>query len=193
MSLEDKGFYEERFLFADSSFFDVFGYELLQGNPDEVLSEVNSLVITERMAEKYFGNEDPLGQTLRYELQHDFVVTGVVKDNGGMGSHFNFDFLASMPTLRQVMSYDILSGAFNGFYSYIHFREGADIRDFNDRYQTWLANRFPEDRIQIQPMLDIHLHSEAISEIESQSDIIFVRVVIIIAIVVIVIRRFRKA
>lgn len=186
LSQEDKGFYEERFLFADSSFFDVFGYELLQGNPDEVLSEVNSLVITERMARKYFGNEDPIGQTLRYELQHDLVVTGVIKDKDQVGSHFNFDFLASMPTLRQVMSYDILTGAFNGFYSYVHFRPDADIKDFNTRYQAWLANRFPEERIQIQPLLDIHLHSEAISEIESQSDIIFVRVVIIIAIVVII-------
>ena len=52
LSQEDNGFYEKDFLFADSSFFDVFGYELLLGDPETALSEPNSLVITERMAKK---------------------------------------------------------------------------------------------------------------------------------------------
>lgn len=186
LSQDEKGFYEKDFLFADSSFFDVFGYELMRGDPSIALSEPYSLVITEEMAVKYFGSENPIGQILRYELMHDMVVTGVVRKEDNMGSHFNFDFLASMPTLRQVMSYDILTGGYNGFYSYIHFRPGTDIEAFDARYQTWLQSRFPEENIQLQPLLDIHLHSEAISEIAQQSDIMFVRVVIIIAIIVII-------
>lgn len=186
LSQGDKGFYEKEFLFADSSFFDVFGYDLVRGDPDIALREPYSLVISEEMAVKYFGSENPIGQTLRYELLHDLVVTGVVRKEERVGSHFNFDFLASMPTLRQVMSYDILTGAYNGFYSYIHFRPDTDIDAFNDHYQSWLEARFPEEDIQLQPLLDIHLHSDAISEIEQQSDIMFVRVVIIIAIVVII-------
>lgn len=186
LSQEDKGFYEKQFLFADSSFFDVFGYDLVRGDPDIALREPYSLVISEEMAVKYFGSENPIGQTLRYELLHDLVVTGVVRKEEKVGSHFNFDFLASMPTLRHVMSYDILTGGYNGFYNYIHFRPNTDIEAFNDRYQSWLEARFPEEDIQLQPLLDIHLHSEAISEIEQQSDIMFVSVVIIIAIVVII-------
>ena len=57
---------------------------------------------------------------------------------------------------------------------------------FEERYETWLTDRFPEETVSIQPLLDIHLHSDAISEIEPQSDIMFVRVVIIISIVVII-------
>lgn len=186
LSLEERGFYEKEFLFADSSFFDVFGYELVWGDPEVALNEPYSLVITEDMAIKYFGMENPVGEILRYELQHDLVVTGVVREESRVGSHFDFDFLASMPTLRQVMSYDILTGGYNGFYGYIHFRPGTDIEAFNERYQRWLQNRFPEESIQLQPLLDIHLHSEAIAEIEQQSDVMFVRVVIIIAIVVII-------
>lgn len=186
LSQDDIGFYEKGFLFADSSFFQVFGYELVRGDEETALSNPNSLVITESMARKYFGDEDPIGRTLRYELKYDLAITGVVKDKGRTGSHFNFDFLASMPTLPRVMSLDILTGGYNGFYSYIHFREGTNVDLFNTRYQEWLGNRFPEENIRLQPLLDIHLRSEAISEIEAQSDIMFVRVVIIIAIVVII-------
>ncbi|OEK00101.1 hypothetical protein BFP97_00590 [Roseivirga sp. 4D4] len=186
LSEEDKGFYEQDFLFADSSFFDVFGYELILGDPETALSEPNSLVITEQMAKKYFGDEDPMGRVLRYELKYDLEVTGVVKDPGNVGSHFEFDFLASMPTLPRVMTLDVLTGGYNGFYSYIHFRPDTDIQSFKTRYAEWLMDRFPEERIRIQPLLDIHLRSDAISEIEGQSDIMFVRVVLIIAIVVII-------
>lgn len=186
LSLEEQGFYEKRFLFADSSFFDVFGYELLVGDPNIALSEPYSLVISQEMAVKYFGDESPIGKTLRFELQHDLVVTGVFRQEDQAGSHFNFDFLASMLTLRQVMSYDILSGAYNGFYSYLHLRADTDVDSFNQRYQQWLRDRYPEERVNLQPMLDIHLHSEAIAEIQPQSDVLFVRVVIIIALVVII-------
>ncbi len=186
LSQGETGFYEKDFLFADSAFFDVFGYDLVRGDPEIALSEPYSLVISEEMAIKYFGSENPMGQTLRYELMHDLVITGVFRKEERFGSHFTFDFLASMPTLRQVMSYDILTGGYNGFYNYIHFRPGTNIEAFNERYQTWLEDRFPEENILLQPMLDIHLRSDAISEIEQQSDIMFVRVVIIIAIVVII-------
>lgn len=186
LSQDDIGFYEQGFLFADSSFFDVFGYDLILGDPETALSAPNSLVITERMAKKYFGYEDPMGRVLRYELKYDLAITGVIKDPGNVGSHFEFDFLASMPTLPQVMTLDVLTGAYNGFYSYLQFRPGTDIKSFNSRYQEWLMDRFPEERVRLQPLLDIHLRSDAIAEIEEQSDIMFVRVVLIIAIVVII-------
>jgi len=186
LSLEEQGFYEDRFLFADSAFFDVFGYELMVGDPSVALSEPYSLVISEEMAVKYFGDESPIGQTLRFELKHDLLITGVFRQEDRVGSHFNFDFLASMLTLRQIMRYDILTSAYNGFYSYVHFRPGTDVAAFGQRYQQWLRDRYPEERVSLQPMLDIHLNSEAISEIQPQSDILFVRVVIIIALVVII-------
>lgn len=186
ISIEERGFYEKEFLFADSAFFDVFGYELIQGDPLTALSEPFSVVITEEMAEKYFGQEDALGQTLRFELKHDLIVSGVIRKSSREGSHFNFDFLASMLTLRQVMSYDILTGGYNDFYSYLLFREGTNVTSFDTQYQEWLRLRFPEEQVSLQPLLDIHLHSDAISEIEPQSDILFVRVVIIISIVVII-------
>ena len=186
LSREEKGFYEDKFLFADSAFFEVFGYELMRGDPTIALSEPYSLVISEDMAVKYFGDENPIGQSLRFELKHDLIVTGVFRQNREQGAHFQFDFLASMLTLRHVMDYSILTGGYNGFYSYLQFYPNTDVAGFEARYQEWLRLRFPEESVQIQPMLDIHLRSDAISEIQPQSDILFVRVVIIIAIVVII-------
>ncbi len=186
LSKDDVGFYEQDLLFADSAFFRVFGYELLRGDVRTALSAPNSMIISERMAKKYFGDEDPIGKTLRYELKQDLLITGIVKEKGRVGSHFDFDFLVSMPTLPQVMSLGILTGRYNGFYSYVHLQPGTNIDLFNDKFQVWLHDRFPEEIIRFQPLLDIHLHSQAISEIKPQSDIMFVRVVVIIAIVIIV-------
>ena len=81
ISQENKGFYEKNFLFADSAFFDVFGFELIKGDPASVLTEPFSLVITEQMAKKHFGDDEPVGKILRYELKFDFMVTGVVREN----------------------------------------------------------------------------------------------------------------
>ena len=143
-------------------------------------------MITEQMAEKYFGNEEPLGKILRYELKHDFVVTGVVREQNEVGAHFNFDFLASMPSLRQIMWYDILIGSYNGFYNYIQLKEGTDIQSFDIKYKEWYQSRFPDENFELQKMGDIHLRSDALAEIEPQSDIMFIRVVTIIAVVVII-------
>ena len=186
LSIEENGVYEKDFLFADSSFFDVFGFELIKGDPKSVLTEPFSVVLTEKMAEKYFGNEEPVGQTLRYELRFDLVVTGVVRENSESGSHFHFDFLASKTSLSQILNYDLLYGDFNGFYNYFTLNKGTDVSSFNKKYQAWVQDRFPKQKLEFQAIKDIHLRSEALAEIQPQSDIMFVRVVVLIGIVVII-------
>jgi len=186
LSIEENGFYEKNFLFADSSFFDVFGFELIKGDPKSVLTEPFSVVLTEKMAEKYFGDEEPVGKTLRYELRFDLIVTGIVRENSTSGSHFNFDFLASKNSLSQIMSQDLLYGDFNGFYNYVTLNEGTDVPAFKMKYKAWVQDRFPKQDLEFQAVKDIHLQSDALAEIQPQSDIMFVRVVILIGIVVII-------
>src|SRR5438270_10153416 len=62
---EDKVFDEKQFMYADSSFFDLFSFRLIRGNPKEALSGINKVVLTESTAEKYFGNLDPIGKTIK--------------------------------------------------------------------------------------------------------------------------------
>ncbi|MCE7065629.1 ABC transporter permease [Dyadobacter sp. CY326] len=92
-----EAFYEQNFMFADPSFFDVFSFDLLKGNKKSILEKPFDLVISERAAEKYFGDLDPIGKTLLYQGTHLMQITGVAK-NPPSNSSFNFDFIASSTT-----------------------------------------------------------------------------------------------
>lgn len=97
----DKMFYEERFILADPSLFDVFDFILLKGDRRTLLDEPNDLVITQSIAEKYFGDEDPLGKTVLYDGKTDFVISGVMEDVP-RNSHFRFNFLASYRFINEI-------------------------------------------------------------------------------------------
>ena len=77
---EDKAFYESDFAFADPSLLEMFSFPLLKGDPNTALSETNSVLISEDMAKKYFGSEDPMGKTLTMDNQTDFQVSGVFEN-----------------------------------------------------------------------------------------------------------------
>ena len=79
VSYEDKVFLEDNFLMADSNFFDFFNYHFVTGDPSQALLLPNSMVVTERIGRKYFGDEDPVGKTIRVDDQFDLIITGVIR------------------------------------------------------------------------------------------------------------------
>jgi len=87
---------------VDPSFFKMFSFQLLQGNPATALANPFSVVISETMAKKYFSDEDPMGQVLRMNNQHDLIITGIVKDVE-KNSTLQFDFIAPLE-LRKILS-----------------------------------------------------------------------------------------
>lgn len=93
----DKKFYEQNVYYADSSVFSMLGYEMVKGNPKTALKDPSSIVITESMAKKYFGDEDPMGKRMQLLVDGDDIslVTGVIKDVPNQ-SHLSFDFLRSI-------------------------------------------------------------------------------------------------
>jgi putative ABC transport system permease protein len=95
----DNIFQEERFSYADASFFQVFQFQLLKGNPDKALGEPNTVVMTETTATKYFGTEDPLGKIVKVNGDRDFTVTGVMQDLPS-NSSVRFDLLGSFSSSR---------------------------------------------------------------------------------------------
>jgi putative ABC transport system permease protein len=94
-----KEFNEPHVLFVDSTFFQVFDYEVSKGNKATALQQPNSVLLTESAAHRYFGEEDPMGKILQIEGKQDLVVTGVMP-NPPTNAHFTFEFLVSFSTLR---------------------------------------------------------------------------------------------
>ncbi len=119
----DTKFYEDALLFADSSFFSVFDFRLLRGEPEKVLANPGSIVLTEKAARKYFGKEDPIGKRLSLDADtNSYTVTGVVQDIPS-NSHFNFDMLCSLSTLPFSRGTNWIN---HMYYTYIVLKEGSE-------------------------------------------------------------------
>ena len=117
----DRVFQEEKFMFADSTVFAVFSFPLISGDPRTVLARPHTVVLAQTAAQKYFGEADPVGQTLRINNAHDFEITGVMRDVP-RPSHLQFDFLASYTSLTNEWAKNETWGSAN-LYTYILLRE----------------------------------------------------------------------
>ncbi|KKN14511.1 hypothetical protein LCGC14_0995410, partial [marine sediment metagenome] len=180
---KENTFYEEKFIYADHTLFDVFSFKLIKGNPKDALVKPNSLVVTEEMAEKYFGSDDPLGKDLRVNIDTLFKVTGVM-ENIPKTSHIRPDFFASFSSLNLEptgnAAQDMLSNI--DYLTYILLREGADYKEFEqklvgfiDKYiGAVLKGLGGSARLEVQPLTRIYLHSDLDSELERTGDISYV-------------------
>ncbi|MFC1561757.1 ABC transporter permease [candidate division KSB1 bacterium] len=180
---EDRSFYEEKFMFADSSLFNVFSFNLLRGNPETVLASPYSVVITEEMAEKYFGDEDPMGKNLVVHFDDEYTITGVVK-NIPMNSHYRPDFFASFSTLELEPTGNFAEDFLGNidYLTYFLLQENADYREMNNKLLAFVEQRLQQlldsfgatMEISLQPLTDIYLHSDRDYDIGSSSDITYV-------------------
>ncbi len=187
MSSGDKGFYESEGLYADSTIFEVFTFPLLKGNPKTALTRPNTMVINERMAEKYFGTEDPVGQSLVFNNQDEFEITGLMQ-NIPANSHIKFDYLIPFFMYQR---WDTSEWGVNNFYTYLLLAEGtatqleAKIPEFLERHA---GERTAAASInKLQPITDIHLHSNLLRELEANGDIANIYIFSAIAIFILLI------
>jgi len=119
---DEKAFYEPDSFIADSTVFDVFSFPLIRGNSKTALTNPYSVVLTESMAKKYFGDTDPIGQLLKMD-DDQFKVTGVAKDVPD-NSHFQFNFLISFSTWSSRNKQNEMRAWFwNGFHTYLLLRD----------------------------------------------------------------------
>lgn len=185
--IDEKMFYTTSFFNTDSSFFKVFGFRLLQGDPDRVLSEPGSVVISESIANKYFGEDDPVGQPIfsRHQFDttyHQFTVTGVMADFPP-NTHLHASMLSSMDDPGKHIGWS---------YNYVLLREGTDPEEMIAKFPAFLKDRLPEQEIpwwtpHLQLVRDIHLYSEKDREIEPNGKILYVKVFILVAILLLVV------
>lgn len=192
----DSAFYEEsRFFFAEEDIFRVFTFDMIAGDPETALRDPFSVVITNEMAERYFGTEDPIGKSLIIQASSqkaDMKVTGVIKPLPH-NSHFHLDFLGSFKTYEAVVGdRELLNWASNNYATYLLLPEDYDINRLKSQLDPFIDRHMSEGRsastkLELQPLTDIHLYSHLDSEIEANSDITYVYVFSIIALFILLI------
>ena len=173
---------EKQVVTADSNFFKVFDYRIVQGSPETMLTEPYSLVLTESKAAFYFGDQDPLGQTLQVlgSFNRPFKVTGVVQDVPE-NTHYKFDMLVSDGSIRDRVEQDDWNG-FN-YYAFVRLDPRAKLASIDDKL-TALSKKYLGDETSLfftlYPVTDIHLKSDYTYEAEaagSERAVVFLRII----------------
>jgi len=194
---------EGRVIYVDSTLFDVFTLPMIAGDPKTALKDPNTVVITEKIAQKYFNTTDVVGKTLTINDTSNLKVTGVIK-NIPSQSHFNFDFFVSLN--GSIQSWEVNSWISNNENTYIVFKKGANPKVLESKFPAMvekymypqalsLLNTKKEDfiksgnyaRYSLTPLTSIHLHSDKVAELGANSSIQYVYIFSAIAIFILLI------
>ncbi|MHA4845507.1 ABC transporter permease [Flavitalea antarctica] len=184
---KDKRISEEKIYGVDSSFFDVFTFPFIVGNARDAFRDINSIVLTETAAKRYFGKENAIGKTLNVDAFGDVLVTGVIKDVPP-NAHFHFDLLVSFR--RQPGNVDI-DNNWTGYndYTYVKTKPRVNRTTFTRKIQA-LYDKSVEEKISeffIQPVSEIHLQSNLKWELEQNGSKQYVNIFMLIGIFIVII------
>ncbi len=164
--LGDRIFEQPMGSMADASYFNVFGYPLLKGNHKTALSEPNTIVLSQTLAKKLFGDQNPMQKTVTVVLDGDEVVltvTGLMKDIP-KNVHFRNNYLISYATENTWDFFDEaqtkLNFNMNNYYTYLKIDENANIASLKDKIINSDFDEDEEERHNIEPIEDIHLYSD---------------------------------
>lgn len=165
--------YESGIVYADSTFFNLFSYALVSGDSATALDRKNTAVISSELADRFFPEEDPVGQTLKVNNLEEVLITGVLRPVPS-NSHLKASMIFSMPTASDDWSAQRReSWGSNGYSTYVLLRKGADFAGFADRLQsilTKLRGRESTTRLYAQLVTDVHLGPSLVADNSSTSD-----------------------
>ena len=179
---ENISFAEPNGYFIDSTFFDVFDFKFLEGNPETALKSPFGVLLSKSTAERYFGDKPAVGNRLSFDVNTDMLeVVGVIED-APLSSHFHYNFLISYVTLKSLNFNDpwMAWGDF-GHFNYVKLNPGTDTKTLESKIPGWVTKYLDwsedgiesllngERRFELQPIEDIHLRSNIRWELESNS------------------------
>jgi putative ABC transport system permease protein len=197
-------FNEDGVLFADSTFFKVFDFKLLKGDPNTALERPKSMILTEKFARKYFGNQDPMGKQMIVEADSIlYTVTGIVQDVPD-NSHIKFDMLASMSSFPGQANNEIWLS--NNIYTYFVARDGTG-KDILQSKLSGMVTKYVGPQVKqligvsfedfrksgndygfaVEPLKDIHLKGAPQYNLEPMGSLSTVYIFSVIAILILVI------
>ncbi|WP_034057610.1 ABC transporter permease [Lacinutrix jangbogonensis] len=198
VSHEQTKVYIQKGVSVDSTFFNVFDYEFVLGDPKTALKEPNGIVLTEATAFKLFGDKNALGEVIKYDNRRDYIVKGIVKEPKGH-AHFQFNmFMADHSITTMWMN--------NSWITYVKLKENVDYKSFEaemrrnfmkkiepdvERFMQVTVEEFIKQgnafEYQLMPVKDIHLYSNKDFEVQQNGNIMYIYVFMGIAFLVIII------
>ena len=203
----ENAWYEDKFAFVDTSFFNFFTFNFVEGDPSSCLDEPFTVVMTQSTARKYFGDDEAIGKVIKItnhfgsrNVSSDTAlmrVTAVVEDMP-LQSHFHFDFLASMGSIKNIAENPFLVSL--NMYTYLKLAEQADpaatsgrinevyyekvlpqLSQFLGMSEEQVENSGSIVSLDISPLKDIHLKAHGKYELEENGNIEYIRIFISVA------------
>jgi len=199
--VDDKVYYEDLFVLADSSLFTIFTLPMVNGNPNTALAGPNAIVLSETTARKYFGSNDCLGEVMEIDAPYlgetAYTVSGIIKDMPEH-SHFHFDYVVSSTTFPFLLENTGWSA--NNFVSYLLLGEGVSYKKLEEKFVQYVYDSFGGEEVYksrvaqgdyweffLQPLESIHLHSDINGEWETNGNIIYIYIFSSVALFVLII------
>ena len=187
ISFEEKQFKNQNMLYVDDSFFNVFGLDLIIGDKNSALNELNAVVLSKSFAEKIFSNIDCVGKVIRID-DVNYSINGVI-ENLPATTHFHFDLLVSMSSIDPQMFNSI------EFYTYYLLRQNTDYEPVEEKIST-LNNKYLKEFLNysgiqvisgIEPILDIHLHTLADFDLSEKGNLKHIYIISLLAVFILLI------
>ncbi|GAB5528346.1 MAG: ABC transporter permease [Roseivirga sp.] len=165
VNYEQQGFYTQHFAFAEPSLFEVFDFKLIDGDTDEALTTPNTVVFTESMAKRTFGNDDPIGKRVDIGNQTGLEVVAIMKDITE-NSHLNFDVIVSMEQADTTSNFAQFLGSWQSIsmVTYVELASPANEEPVKAKMEDLIrANNVGDNfSVTLQPLKDAHLKSSGI-------------------------------
>jgi len=192
---EDDEFYEDDFVFAEHSLFEIYDFIFVKGDQSKALIGPNELIITKSVAQKYFGEEDPIGKMLNVNNLRDLEVIGVIEDLPN-NTHLKFNMLASFETFKSLFNNQAFfetQWVWVAAWLYFTVEDPNDIERIRAQLPNFVMNHYPESlsdkgvTLRIQKADDIHLYSSLELEFTHNGNIQHVYIFSSIAILILII------
>ncbi|TFH27456.1 MAG: ABC transporter permease [Bacteroidia bacterium] len=194
-SYGDKKFREEEIYLADTSFFELFSFRMLSGDPQTALMNPMEMVVSQSTARKYFGDQDPIGESLRFNGGLEFKITGVFEDIP-RNSHLKPEIVGSWATLIRFEGSAINTAWLrDGYYNYIQLHTAVNYKEFEAKIPSFVEAQVGPALEQydggviynLQPLRSIHLHSDFMMEAEPNGNARSVYALMVIAVFLVII------
>ena len=188
LSVDGESFVENGGKVVDPDFFKIFSFPILKGEKENPLKSDYSIVLTEKLANKYFGDLDPIGELIEVNSKYRYEVTAVIQ-NPPANSSISFDFLIPFSFFEDFWEYDLSDWEANSFHTFIRLGEDAKPVDIFEELRIFIKARIPSSNVELalQAFSNYHLHA---IDNKRVGGVWYVRVFLFVAVLILLIACF---